>query len=131
MSRRRSSGAAAPDRGAATVWAAGVIVALVALAAAVWLLGGAVVARRHAVNAADLAALAAAGHATEGTRAACAAAGELAGRMEVRLRECRLEQWDALVIVEGAAPGLLDRFGPVVARARAGPVEAPPRQEGV
>ncbi|MEU6643293.1 Rv3654c family TadE-like protein [Saccharomonospora sp. NPDC046836] len=119
-----------PDAGSATVWAAGAVIALLGLAGVLWLLGGAVVTRHRAASAADLAALAAAGNADHGTAAACARADEVVERMGARLRECRFERWDALVIVEAAGPGLLARFGPAIARARAGPVESEPASRG-
>jgi secretion/DNA translocation related TadE-like protein len=110
------------DDGMATVWAACGIAALIVVAAVVWTLGAAVVARHQAGNAADLAALAAAGHADGGRDVACRHAGDIAERMGVQVRECRLAGWDALVTVEAGGPGLLARFGRVTARARAGPV---------
>lgn len=110
------------ESGLATVWAAGAVAALLVIACLVWWLGAAVVTRHRAANAADLAALAAAGHAGNGALEACERAGAVADRMHVRLRDCRLERWDALVIVEALPPGPLARFGAAVARARAGPV---------
>lgn len=109
----------------ATVWAAGAVVALLAVACLLLAMGGALVTRQRAVSVADLAALTAAGHADQGSHAACARAARLADRMRVRLRECWFEQWDARVIVEARPPGVLSSFGPAVARARAGPAEPP------
>lgn len=111
------------DRGAATVWTAGVVAALAILT--VWLLwfASAVVTRHRAESAADLAALAAATKAVAGERAACDEARWVAGRMGVELRSCRLSGWDALVEVVAAPPGVLSRLRPAVARARAGLVE--------
>lgn len=111
------------DTGSATVWAAVAVAGLLVLGALLWTLGSAAVLRQRAANAADLAALAAAGHADLGTAEACARAERVTGRMSVRLRECRLDRWDALVVVEAVGPPLLARFGPATARARAGPVE--------
>ncbi|MFF5991086.1 Rv3654c family TadE-like protein [Prauserella flavalba] len=116
---------AEPDGGSATVWAAGAIAGLLAVAGLLWLLGGAVVTRHRAANAADLAALAAAGHAERGTAEACAHARRIAERMRAHVRECRFDGWDALVVVEAVGPGSLAGFGPVTARARAGPVGSP------
>lgn len=107
----------------ATVWAAGAVVALLAVAGLLLAMGGVLVTRQRAASAADLAALTAAGHAGQGSREACARAARLADRMSVRMRDCWFEQWDALVIVEAGVPGALARLGPVVARARAGPAE--------
>ncbi|MFL6120464.1 Rv3654c family TadE-like protein [Actinophytocola sp.] len=111
------------DRGAATVWTAGVVAAVAVLT--VWLLWfvSAVVTRHRAESAADLAALAAATKAVAGERAACDEARWVAGQMGVELRSCRLSGWDALVEVVAAPPGVLSRLRPAVARARAGPVE--------
>ncbi|ASR39771.1 hypothetical protein BAY61_29070 [Prauserella marina] len=107
----------------ATVWAAGAVVAMLLVGCLVWLFGGAVVARRHAANAADLAALAAAGHVHSGPAVACASAQRIADRMEVRLGDCAFEQWDALVVVESEGKGMLAGFATITAKARAGPVE--------
>ncbi|NKQ59112.1 flp pilus-assembly TadE/G-like family protein [Amycolatopsis sp. K13G38] len=107
------------DRGSATVWATGAVAALLLVAAALFALGSVVVTRHRASDAADLAALAAAGSADRGTEAACARAGMVVERMSVRLVSCRLDGWDALVEVAAAVPGGL---GDASAHARAGPV---------
>ncbi|GHF03303.1 hypothetical protein GCM10017786_41260 [Amycolatopsis deserti] len=104
------------DRGAATVWAACAIAALVAVAGLLWGLGSAAIARHRAGGAADLAALAAAGQAGHGTDAACGRAHWVADRMGARMVSCRFEGWDALVEVT-VDTGL----GPAAGRARAGP----------
>ena len=109
------------DRGSATVWAAGGIAALLLV---VWLtvaLGAAAITRHRAGSAADLAALAAAAYATEGEDPACARAGWVAERMNVRLTSCRLRGWDAEVEITAQPPDLLVGFGRASARARAGP----------
>lgn len=105
----------------ASVCTAGAVAALVVLAGVVWTLGAAVVSRHRAAGAADLAALAAAGAAHRGTGAACARADVLGDRMRVRIAECRLDGWDALVVTAVDTPGL-PLSGPATARARAGPV---------
>lgn len=110
------------DEGMATVWAAIAVMGLVVVAYAVWLLGGAMLARHRAGGAADLAALAAAGHADRGVAQACAHAQRIAERMRGVLTECRLDGWDALVVVELALLGPVQPFGPATGRARAGPV---------
>lgn len=116
------------DSGAATVWAAVAIGALVAVAAAVFAFGSVVLARQRAADAADLAALAAAGRADGGVELACARARSVTDGMAVRLLSCRLRQWDALVEVEVGVPGGL---GVASARARAGPVPVrPPDAQG-
>jgi len=107
------------DRGSATVWAAGAIAALLLIAGVAFALGSVVVIRHRAADAADLAALAAAGSADRGAEAACARAAVVVERMAVRLVSCRLDGWDALVEVAAPVPGGL---GDASARARAGPV---------
>ncbi|WP_167121064.1 Rv3654c family TadE-like protein [Amycolatopsis viridis] len=104
------------DRGAATVWAAGAIAALLVIAGLLWGLGAATIARHRAAGAADLAALAAAGQALRGADVACGRAQWVADRMAARMVSCRFDGWDALVEVSvdtglGSTPG----------RARAGP----------
>lgn len=113
------------DGGSATVWAAlasGVI--LVIGMVGVDLASG-VRARHVAESAADLAALAAAGHTVEGTDVACRAARTVADHAGAEVRSCRLDGWDALVEVQvGRAWTMLGR-GPAGGRARAGPVPVP------
>ncbi|MEU0464640.1 Rv3654c family TadE-like protein [Amycolatopsis sp. NPDC006131] len=104
------------DRGAATVWAACAIAGLVVFAGLLWGLGTAAIARHRAAGAADLAALAAAGRAADGTEVACGQALWVAERMGARVVRCRFEGWDALVEV------VVDTgLGPAAGRARAGP----------
>ncbi len=110
------------DRGVATVWTASIVAALVCAAAFVFWIGAAVTARHRAEAAADLAALAAASHATEGPGAACERAREVAVRMSVTLLTCRWERGDALVEVRSEPAGT----GRAEARARAGPVGRSP-----
>lgn len=107
------------DSGAATVWAAIAMAALLVVAAVLFSLGSVMLTRQRAADTADLAALAAAGGAARGAEAACDRANSVAVRAAVRLVSCQLDGWDALVEVEAAAPG-----GPGVAsaHARAGPV---------
>lgn len=107
------------DRGSATMWAAGAIVALLLVAGLVFALGAVVVTRHRATDAADLAALAAAGRADQGTESACEQARAVVDKLAVRLVSCRFEEWDALVEVQADAPGGL---GVASAHARAGPV---------
>ncbi len=110
------------DRGAATVWTAGAVAALLAVTTLVVWLGAAAATRHRAAGAADLAALAAAGAAVEGERVACGKARWVTDRMGVVLHVCRLNGADALVEVVAQPPGVLAGFGPAEARARAGPV---------
>ena len=110
------------DRGTATVWAAGGIAAFLMIVALVVALGAAAATRHRASGAADLAALAAAAHATEGEGPACARAGWVADTMRARLTACRLRGWDAEVEITAQPPDLLPGFGWAIAHARAGPV---------
>lgn len=107
------------DRGSATVWTACAIAALLAIAGLLFSLGSVIATRHRATDAADLAALAAAGEADRGTGAACEKARSVVEKMAIRLVSCRFEEWDALVEVEvDAVAGL----GVASAHARAGPV---------
>ncbi|RCW40196.1 secretion/DNA translocation related TadE-like protein [Halopolyspora algeriensis] len=109
------------DRGAATVFAAIVSMGLLAV---LWFgvqLGAAVITRHRAEGAADLAALAAAAHAARGAEPACARARWVVEEMHAATVSCRLDGLDARVRVRLDVPGLLPGFGPVDARARAGP----------
>jgi secretion/DNA translocation related TadE-like protein len=116
------------DAGLATVWAAGAVVVLVSLLVFGLMLAGAIVARHRAEAAADLAALAAAGHAVDGEPVACAYGARVADRMNARLLDCRVADADAFVEVEAAPPALPRVWGQARGRARAGPVPswAPP-----
>ncbi len=114
------------DRGAATVVAAilalamvGVLVLVLHVTAVLW--------QRHRIaGAADLAAVAAAAHAPFGHDRACAAAAGVVDRMGGVLDECDVSVRDARVRVHGelATPG--GDWGLINARARAGPVRAQP-----
>ena len=109
------------DRGAATVWTAGAIAALLTVTTLVVWLGAAAATRHRAAGAADLAALAAAGAVVDGERVACGKARWVTDRMSVVLRSCRLNGAEARVEVVAQPPGVLGGFGPAEARARAGP----------
>ncbi len=110
------------DTGVAAGWAACVIAALLALVGLVWILGGVLMDRQRVAGAADLAALAAAGHAVMGEERACAHAEEVAHAMTTWVSACRLQGWDALVVVHSEIRGPVGLGGTVTARARAGPV---------
>lgn len=125
-SHKPTTTAKANDRGAATLWAAGGIAAVLVVTIAVVWAAVAVNTRHRAAAAADLAALAAASRAIHGERPACARARWVADRMRTTLKSCRLTGWDALVEVTATPPTVLASFGPAEARARAGPVERPP-----
>lgn len=109
------------DRGSATVWAVGGIAALFLVAAMVLAVGAVVQTRHRATSAADLAALAAAVGAPDGSPAACAKARWVTDRMRVLLTSCRIVDWNALVEVRAALPGELSGFGQVTAHSMAGP----------
>lgn len=109
------------DRGSATVWSLGAIAVLCAVFGAVLALEQAVVVRHRAAGGADLAALAAAAHWTEGGAAACARAEKAAAAQGVRLVRCAIVGETSDVT---AAAGR----GPFAAevRARAGPAGPAP-----
>jgi secretion/DNA translocation related TadE-like protein len=115
--RRRAGG----DRGSASVLLVGAMIVLVA-AAAVALAVGVVASRRQQANAAaDLAALAAAGETSGDLRIACARAAAVADANGGRLDACRAGDDSVEVAASVGLPGALAGFGPVRARARAGP----------
>ncbi|MEU2829520.1 Rv3654c family TadE-like protein [Streptomyces lavendulae] len=104
------------DRGSATVWAAVVATALVAVFGGVLLLGQAVVARHRAGAAADLAALAAAVTWARGPEEACAVAGRVARAQGAEVAVCRVggevAEVTARVRAGPFAPGVPARAGP-------------------
>ncbi|MEH0635427.1 flp pilus-assembly TadE/G-like family protein [Streptomyces bottropensis] len=108
------------DRGSATVWAVGAIVALCAVFGGVLALGQAVVIRHQAASAADLAALAAADHWMKGDEGACATAERVVRAQGGRLVRCEVE--GEISDVTAASD-----MGPLTAevRARAGPPGPP------
>ena len=101
------------------------VVALTGVALMAFWLGEAVIARHRAESAADLGALAAASHASEGPAQACEHARRIAGRMGVTLLSCRWQHLDALIEVEAQGPALAGLARPS-AHARAGPTGEPP-----
>lgn len=109
----------------ATVWVAMTTAVLFAVFAVVLALGQVVVARHRAGGAADLAALAAADRALQGTEAACRAAEEVAGAQGAMVVRCAVQGEIADVTARV-------RFGPYVptVRSRAGPPEAVPGPSG-
>ncbi|MFG2619002.1 Rv3654c family TadE-like protein [Streptomyces sp. NPDC048507] len=106
------------DRGSATVWAAVVATALVAVFGGVLLLGQAVVARHRAGAAADLAALAAAATWARGPQEACAVAGRVARAQGAAVVLCRVggevTEVTARVRAGPFAPAVPARAGPPV-----------------
>lgn len=113
----------ARDDGFATVWAAGVVAVLLGVLLIGVELGAAVAARHRAESAADLSALAAAGHAVHGEGPACARAAGIAGQMDARVHTCHLDGWDALVEVEVDLRLAVVGRSVATGRARAGPVD--------
>jgi secretion/DNA translocation related TadE-like protein len=113
------------DSGVATIWTAMAVAALAGVAVLGCWLGAAVLARHRAESAADLGALAAASHASEGPAQACERARWVADRMGVALLACRWQRLDAFVEVQAPAPGL-GGMSALSARARAGPTGQPP-----
>lgn len=114
---------AGDERGAATVWAVGVVAVLMSLTVFGLHLGAAILARHHAESAADLAALAGAGSALAGERQACGRARAVTDRMGVRLVSCSVRGWDVLVQVAARPGGPLAELGDATAQARAGPAD--------
>lgn len=118
-----AAGSPAGDDGAAAVLVlalAGLLVLLASVAVAV---GAAGVARHRVAAAADLAALAAAGRAVDGTAAACSRAERVATAQRARLTSCRLVGDVADVTAQVRPPGPLGELGIATARARAGPAD--------
>lgn len=115
---RASSGGwrASSDRGSATVWTVGAVAVLCAVFGAVLSMGQAVVVRHRAAGAADLAALAAADHWSDGGTAACARADRVARAQGARLVRCEVEGQISEVTASSGT-------GPITAevRSRAGP----------
>ncbi|MFI1419150.1 Rv3654c family TadE-like protein [Streptomyces sp. NPDC020731] len=104
------------DRGSATVWSVGAIAVLCVVFGVVLALGHAVVVRHRAAGGADLVALAAADHWTEGGAAACARADRVARAQGTRLVRCVVTgEVSDVSVASGRGP-----FG-VEIRARAGP----------
>ncbi|MFJ5260976.1 Rv3654c family TadE-like protein [Streptomyces sp. NPDC088387] len=104
------------DRGSATVWSLAVIAVLCVVFGTVLALGQAVVVRHRAAGGADLAALAAADHWTQGATAACARAEETARAHGVRLVRC-VVVGDVSDVTAASGRGLFE----AEVRARAGP----------
>lgn len=113
---------AGEDRGAATVLAALLIAAVVAVAGSGFWVGAAVVARHRAQAAADLAALGAAAHLPGGAGVACRQARIVAAAMGAAVRACEIDGLDVVVTVSTAAGGRIARLA--AASARAGPTVA-------
>lgn len=105
-----------PDRGSATVWAVGAMAALCVVFGVVLAMEHAAVVRHRAAGAADLAALAAADHWSDGGTAACAQAGGVARAQSARLVRCAVDgEISDVTAASGSGPFTAE------ARARAGP----------
>ncbi|WP_391858822.1 Rv3654c family TadE-like protein [Streptomyces rhizosphaerihabitans] len=119
-SRRCARWRASSDRGSATVWTVGAITVLCAVFGAVLAIGQAVVVRHRAAGAADLAALAAADHWSDGGAAACARADRVARAQSARLVRCAVEgQISDVTTASGTGPLIAE------VRSRAGPPGSP------
>src|SRR5215470_6574989 len=114
------------ERGTATLWAVGGIAVLCLVAAALLTFGSVVQTRHRVTAAADLAALAGAAYVPYGLPAAFDRVQWVAAHMGARATTCRLLNLTVLVEVSCSLPGVLSRFGPVSARAAAGPVDGGP-----
>ena len=104
------------DQGSATVWAVGAMAALCAVFFVVLAMGHAAVTRHRAAGAADLAALAAADHWSDGGTVACARADRVARAQKARLLRCVVEG-EISDVTAASEDGLFTSE----ARARAGP----------
>lgn len=107
------------DAGAATILAAILIAALVAITLAGVQIGSAVVARHRAQASADMAALAAAVWLPHGSESACRQAAAVSRAMGAALSSCHVDELDVVVGVDVATGRLLG--GRAHAAARAGP----------
>lgn len=114
-----------PQHGGASVIALGIGLCVLTIAMVVFTLAAAIEARHRAQTAADAAALAGAMRATQGPAPACERAAELASANDTTIRDCELSGLDVTVAVSTPLPGPLERFGPIVRHARAGPITRP------
>lgn len=115
----------AADSGFATIVVLGLAGALLSFGALLATLGAVAVARHRAGAAADLAALAAAGHLLEGAGPACSAASRVAGAQGASVLSCSLDGEAVTVVAEVRPAGSLGRFGAARSTARAGPGRSP------
>ncbi|WP_435741936.1 Rv3654c family TadE-like protein [Nocardioides sp. SYSU DS0663] len=102
-----------------TLFAAGCLVLLLLLGAALGVTAAMFRAHRVAQSAADLAALA--GAATVGSGDPCAAADRVAGRNGTTLLSCTVAARDVRVVVEAPGPRWLGQVADLAGEARAGP----------
>jgi len=106
------------ERGSAAVSGVVAMLLLITVTVVGAQVGSAVVVRHRVTGAADLAALAAAARLADGDRNACEQAELVAEANRAALLSCAVSGWEVVVEVSGVTP-----FGPVNARARAGPAE--------
>lgn len=123
---RRPAGRRRGDRGSGTVWMLALIGLTWSVAVVAMAVGGVRAARHRAYAAADLAALAAAGHAADGRQSACRLAASVARDAGGRLRRCVLHgRVSDVVVTSPVRPVLPVGRLTATARARAGPEAAP------
>ncbi|NUS73427.1 MAG: flp pilus-assembly TadE/G-like family protein [Corynebacteriales bacterium] len=108
--------------GSGSVLMLGACLVMVLLGVVVAQLGSVLVAKREVASAADLSALAAAGHMK---RNPCAVARDIAEKNGVSVVSCQLDGLEATLEVRRELSGPLAMFGAPSARARAGPVRIP------
>jgi secretion/DNA translocation related TadE-like protein len=114
------------DRGAATIFVLGVGLVIVAAGLAGAAVGSARIGRHQAQIAADLGALAGAGHAIEGEEVACAQAARFAAANHGSITSCHLDGLDIVLHTDVALTPLPGMTRHAQASARAGPVYALP-----
>ncbi|WP_326944960.1 Rv3654c family TadE-like protein [Amycolatopsis sp. NBC_01307] len=125
MHSRQAGSTTKADSGAATIWTAVAVAALTGIAVLGLWLSTVTIARHQVESAADLGAVAAASHASEGPDKACGRARWVTERMGVTLLTCRWQRLDALIEVEAPSSKFAGLPAPS-AHARAGPVNEPP-----
>ncbi|MFD5825341.1 Rv3654c family TadE-like protein [Lentzea sp. NPDC060358] len=117
-SRAANGAVAGCERGSAALSGVVAMVLLMIVAVTGAQVGAAVVVRHRVTGAADLAALAAAARLADGGGSACEQAELVAAANGATCRRCTVSGEEVVVEVSAATP-----FGPVNARARAGPAE--------
>lgn len=119
------------DAGVATVWAAAGVAVLMAALLVGLHVAAAISARHRAESAADLAALAAAALAVQGTATSCGRADVIAAATGARVTFCALVGWKAAVEVEVDLALSLPGASVATARALAGPADPGPGPDPV
>lgn len=109
------------DAGFVTVAVLALALALLAFGGVLASLGAVAVARHRAAAAADLAALAAAGHVIAGQPGACAAAWRVTRAQAAELTGCSISGTTVEVRATARPPGPLGSLGAATSTARAGP----------